>query len=280
MNKKEIVLLLTKEKNNVARQVGRFCVSYLRSPLSTYFSAFNTLFISFHSNCIAATQSRPNSAAVSLLTRYNKKLKSLQFSQNDIDEVKSKVRKLEEDLLEAEDKIDYLENQSRRNNVRISGIKEDNNESWSTTEDKVKTILKEKMGMFPENVEIERAHRTGKPRIDKPRQIVVKFLRYKDRESVLDKRKSLKGTGIFVNEDLSSRVLKRRQEQQGRLEEARKEGKIAYFRMDHLVIKNRAFQTPSRLHPFRTLGASAGIRSDGLVNASLGCTQVTRETDQ
>ena len=57
-------------------------------------------------------------------------------------------------------------------------------------------------------METERAHRSGKPhgQGEKPRLIVVKFLRNKDKLYVLEKVKHLKGTNIFVNEDYSESV--------------------------------------------------------------------------
>ena len=60
---------------------------------------------------------------------------------------------------------------------------------------------------------IERAHRFGRPRPDsKPRKIVAWFLNYKDREAVFKAKKKLYGTNMFVNEDYSDRVIKKRTE--------------------------------------------------------------------
>ena len=64
---------------------------------------------------------------------------SLEFSQKDIDELKpckTKLAEIEDDIEDIYDSIDYhmdkleyLENQSRRNNIRIDGILEEENES-------------------------------------------------------------------------------------------------------------------------------------------------------
>ena len=59
------------------------------------------------------------------------------------------------------DKIEYLENQSRRSNIRIDGIREEEAETWDNTETKVKEILKEKLNL-DEEPDIERAHRVGR----------------------------------------------------------------------------------------------------------------------
>ena len=65
---------------------------------------------------------------------------SLEYSQKDIEELKPLASKLEEinneidqlnsDLSEQELKAEYLENQSRRNNIRVKGIPESEKETW------------------------------------------------------------------------------------------------------------------------------------------------------
>ena len=42
---------------------------------------------------------------------------------------------MKEQLRRVEDNIDYIENQSRRNNVRIDGVPEEANETWEKTEE-------------------------------------------------------------------------------------------------------------------------------------------------
>ena len=59
------------------------------------------------------------------------------------------------------DKMEYSENQSRRNNIRIDGIPKEPDETWEDTESKAKVALESKLNL-PFKVEIKRAHRTGK----------------------------------------------------------------------------------------------------------------------
>ena len=69
---------------------------------------------------------------------------------------------LRQGLKVVEDKNEYLENQSRRNNIRILGVEETEDEkSWDDTEKVVKDLLKKKLNI-PGEVDIERAHRVGK----------------------------------------------------------------------------------------------------------------------
>ena len=67
-----------------------------------------------------------------------------------------------------------LEDCSRRSNIRVDVIKEDNKESWEECERSIHSMLKERLGI--ENVEIERAHRAGRKSRNKPRTIVCKLL--------------------------------------------------------------------------------------------------------
>ena len=51
-----------------------------------------------------------------------------------------------------------LVDRSRRNNPRIDGISEKENETWDEREQEVQSLIKDKLGIA-ENIVIERAHR-------------------------------------------------------------------------------------------------------------------------
>ena len=135
-------------------------------------------------------------------------------------------------------RLDDLEDRSRRNNLRFTGIEEFPNENWEQTAGLVVKLAKDKLGI-DSTVEIERAHRVGAKGRDRPRTIVAKFLRFGDRELVLRNSSKLKGSNIFVNEDLCEASLEKRKNQLPRLQEARRNGKIAYFRHTNLIVKDR-----------------------------------------
>ena len=129
---------------------------------------------------------------------------SLNFSQKDIDDIKSRIYKAEERIMEAEEGIhdaqadvdhsldqqEYLENQSRRNNVKVFGIPEkdakEGLESWEEKEQLVKNEIKSNL-KIEVDLNIERAHRVGKLRPQpshrhdgskakvRPRPIIVRF---------------------------------------------------------------------------------------------------------
>ena len=142
-------------------------------------------------------------------------------------------------MLTVTDKMEYLEGQSRRNNLVFNGVAEAPGETWADTEEKIMKILKENL-QLQHKVEVERAHRTGKPGGgDRPRPIAVKLLRYKDREAILQRAKSLRGTKIFINEDFTDAVRQKRKELMPKLRAAREKGDIAYLRYDKLVVHAR-----------------------------------------
>ena len=178
---------------------------------------------------------------------------SLEFSQREIDNLKvsttrvqESVPRLEEqvstlqmDLNYLDDNQDYLENQSRRSNLWLDGVPEVPNETWEKTEEVVKGITQEKLQLDSTNIEIERAHHTGRKVSGKPRQIVAKFLRYKDKDILLKSTRRQKGTGIYINEDFSNRTMQRCRDQYDEMMSARRSWKLAYFKVDKLIIKDR-----------------------------------------
>ena len=108
-------------------------------------------------------------------------------------------------------KVDQAEQYSRRNNLRISGYVEDNNEN---TDDIVMKMASD-IGCDLQLSEIDRSHRVGKPDAarTKQREILVKFTSYRARQKLYKRRTELKDkgyNGVFLNEDLTklrSKVL-------------------------------------------------------------------------
>ena len=78
-----------------------------------------------------------------------------------------------------------LEDCSRRNNLRINGIKEGKSETWEECEERVNCFLEEKLDMDTSKISIQRAHRIGKKKRGQERQIVVQFNSYKNKLDIL-----------------------------------------------------------------------------------------------
>ena len=135
-------------------------------------------------------------------------------------------------------KLNYLEDQSRRNNLRFEGVEEQEEENWEQTAEKIRKIAQNNLGI-PTGVTIERAHRIGERKYNRPRTIIAKFLHFGEKQDILRKSYKLKGTNIFVNEDLCEASQEKRREQLPLLRDAKRDGKLAYFVHTKLIIRNK-----------------------------------------
>lgn len=90
-----------------------------------------------------------------------------------------------------------------RNNLRFEGVREDSNEKWEDTEEKIKSMLVKKLDLNPAP-EIDRAHRTGRPSwsrqdgTSKPETVLCKFTSYKAKEAILRKPRMIKPEGLVA----------------------------------------------------------------------------------
>ena len=175
------------------------------------------------------------------------RLKNVEFDTKDLHD---KVKKLEKENEELINKLDDIENRSRRNNLVIFGIPEGKEGKKEDCAD----IMKEFFlfaGVHADDVaQMERVHRTPTYLPQKstksigqegsatssPRRIHVSFNSYNAKERVrkaciekLKATKSYKGKKVFVAEDLSKRVLRLRKEKSPRLRKLKDEGKRPFF---------------------------------------------------
>ncbi|XP_065645251.1 uncharacterized protein LOC136075744 [Hydra vulgaris] len=104
-----------------------------------------------------------------------------------------------DEFIDFKKKLREIEDRSRRINLKIDGIKENENETWSESETKVNKLFEETLGV--ENVRIERAHRSGRRDAKTPRTIIIKLLDYKDKVEILKNSSKLNGENIYINED-------------------------------------------------------------------------------
>jgi septal ring factor EnvC (AmiA/AmiB activator) len=139
-------------------------------------------------------------------------------------------------------KEDYLENQSRRNNLVFRGLreKEGGNESWRDCEDLILDVTRNVLGVPIQASDIERAHRVAGGKY--PRAIVVKFLSFKKREEVFRNKNQLKGKVISINEDFSHRVLEDRRVLIAEMMSARADGYDAVVTFDKLKVNGKVYQ--------------------------------------
>lgn len=197
-------------------------------------------------------------------------VRSLEFSQAELKDLQSELRvlrnsdceqKAEIDMLklkvgELEKRANYQEDYNRRNNLRITGVLEKPNETWEETAVSVAKLFEEKLQL--PSVRLERAHRTGPATPSRPRTIVARFERFGDREAAIRNSRKLKGTGIFINEDLCPMSQEIKKSQFPLMKKAREEGKIAFFKHTRLVIKERTSGRPGLGHAGSSASSGGG----------------------
>ena len=158
--------------------------------------------------------------------------KKMEDQSSDTEVLRQGLVKMEERMLEMEDKLIEQEAYSRRQNLVFHGLKE------TPGEDCLKIIddVIKKDCNIKENVIIERAHRLGKPRgkprsgnqTTPPRPLIVRFLDYNDREKVRTARRRLP-KDVKVSQDFPWQIRQARGSLNAALEEARKTSKDAWI---------------------------------------------------
>ena len=96
--------------------------------------------------------------------------------KKEIEKLKDVIQEKEDKIMSLEEKIDNLEKCSRRNNLRIHGIPEKDQENLLSD---IPSLLNAKLHLSPslDANEICRVHRIGRPD-KKPRPIIVKLISY------------------------------------------------------------------------------------------------------
>ena len=120
--------------------------------------------------------------------------------QENITPLKKQIDDLSVKLNEVKKHANENEQYSRRCNIHIFGLPELENENCYEV---VTEFCKTKLGCDLESCEIDRTHRVGRPRLGKQRAIIVKFCSYQSKIKVMKCKRNLKGTSIYVNEDLT-----------------------------------------------------------------------------
>ena len=130
--------------------------------------------------------------------------KQVQDLKKEKEEQKEEVRRTNVVLRQTRIQVNQFEQWSRKWNVRIWGLKDDENESLQECALKVVSFFRNEMGMtnFPEEG-IDIAHRIGPFRHDENRQVMVRFSRMAERNAVLQAKSRLRGKPMSIAEDLT-----------------------------------------------------------------------------
>ena len=138
------------------------------------------------------------------------RIRSLNAKLDSKDEL---IKSLETRIVTLESANDSIEQYTRRANLRVCGVPEEND--GEDTDQKVLAVFNAKLGMDPplRPTDFERSHRLGRKADDsdgttRTRPIIVRFVSERVRDSVYRARTRLKGHDIYMNEDLTARRAK------------------------------------------------------------------------
>ena len=192
---------------------------------------------------------RTNSNSIKQL-KYNTRdvVESLTVNQNLVEEklntLKSKMisiqNEVSENKAELKEQLRIQEDRSRRNNIRVDGIEEDENETWENTENKLRSFLHNELEITDE-LYIERAYRVRRRENIKsisyntPRTIVGKLLDFKEKEEIMRQRYKLKDS---VRENFSKETVEIRKKLWDQVKKLREDGKYAVIKYDKIVTRD------------------------------------------
>ena len=145
---------------------------------------------------------------------YEDRVEALESKFMDFENIVDSVRKenqslrsenetLKEDIRCCQRQMNDLEQYGRRWNLKIFNVVDNRKESPNETKDKALEVFNATMGLKVAPQDIEACHRL--PAVDntKKRPIIVRFRDRGLRDSVWDKKTSLKGKGVSLSEDLT-----------------------------------------------------------------------------
>ena len=201
------------------------------------------------------------------LKRENLDLKnSLEFSQAQLHEVIQGFKKQAEDIerikrssesvIKLHEKIRSMEDESKKNNLRFDGVEDSQGENYEQTQEKIQRLIKDKLQL---NISLSGAARVGAHAPGRCRTIIAKFGRVVEKQACLRAAPKLRGTNVFLNEDLSRESADIRRAKLPEFKDLRKRGFIAYFRGMEIVHRRRSEEINKREDTVRSPSGLADL---------------------
>ena len=168
-------------------------------------------------------------------TKVNDLEKSVEFHDQDISDSQKDLKKVQHEADEVKMQLLYQGHYSRRENLMFVGNEENGTpfDDVENTKEVTYDFLQRELSFenAQSRFEFQRIHRVGKRTGKKPCPIIVRFLRYSDREDVLPRAKtSLEGKDYGVFEEMPKELYQLRNAQMKKLQNAKHhQGSTAYF---------------------------------------------------
>ncbi|XP_047991457.1 uncharacterized protein LOC125230363 [Leguminivora glycinivorella] len=184
--------------------------------------------------------------------------------------LQEKYDNLKERVDNQENRLYFLEKQSRQRNLVFFGI-EDNENSYEELETKIICFLKQYFALELSYSDIQSIRRVGK-RTEKIRPIIVTFTTLHTKILILKQKKKLADSQYYIKEDYPQQVLKIRKELQVQAQAERDKGNKVIIKYDKLVILKT--NKGSRTNNKRNLSLSPPTRSS---NNAAGTEQISKK---
>ena len=168
-------------------------------------------------------------------TKVNDLEKSVEFHDQDISDLQKDLKKVQHEADELKMQLLYQGHYSRRENLMFVGNEENGTpfDDVENTKEVTYDFLQRELSFenAQSRFEFQRIHRVGKRTGKKPCPIIVRFLRYSDREDVLPRAKtSLEGKDYGGFEEMPKELYQLRNAQMKKLQNAKHhQGSTAYF---------------------------------------------------
>lgn len=140
-------------------------------------------------------------------------------------------------------KTDQYDRDSRRRNVIIHGLQEDENNYFELEKLSIETINKLTNIKISIN-DLDFIRRIGKPANGKTRPVVVGFIAWRMKLIIMKNKNVNKADNLYITDDFPKKVLNERNELKEQLDAEHKKGNIAFIRYNKLVVKESSEHQP------------------------------------
>lgn len=144
-------------------------------------------------------------------------------------------------LEEQEKRLYILEKNSVQRNLMFFGV-EETEKTYFQLENKIMDILNNNMKISTLELELQAVRRVGR-KGERPRPISVTFSTLGKKIKILQNKRQLEGTNLYIKEEYPAKILKAREELKQKQKEEFDKGNIAIIRYDKLVIKDKKNET-------------------------------------
>ena len=117
--------------------------------------------------------------------------------------LEGKVKTLEDTIEKVAAKANDNEQYSRRQNVRVTGFVEEEEEEEENCAEKFVNLCREKISLDVNDEIVDRTHRVGEKE-EGANRAIVRLKTHKDKLTILRNRRNLRGSGFYINEDLTN----------------------------------------------------------------------------